>query len=254
MDEEPIEETLELRLDFEKYLDGMPSYKKIGILGGMGPEASASLYLRIIRLFQKQFGAILDEDYPEMVFVNLPLPDVVSNEDNSYEVEQCLLRGLKTLEIAGVDFIAIACNTVSFFLPKLRKEIGIPIISIVEEVANVVNALNLQKVGILGTEMTLSTGLYNSALKNIELIGLGIEDRKLITSIILRVLAGKKERDDRVLLGNVINQLISRGAQKVILGCTELPILMEANDFVIDSLQILAKSIVKIASGEENVQ
>ena len=119
-------------------------YKKIGILGGMGPEATAELYLKIIKIFQDKFGAKYDSDYPEIMIYNLPLPDVVEKIDQSSKIKEMLVKGVQKLESWGVDFIAIPCNTVNFFLPEMRTAVSIPILSILEETAKEVNKLELK--------------------------------------------------------------------------------------------------------------
>ena len=78
----------------------MSKYKTIGILGGMGPEATAGLYLRIIQLFQQKYGAIYDSDFPEIIIVNLPIPDVVENADEQNLVKEMLIQGVSKLEKA----------------------------------------------------------------------------------------------------------------------------------------------------------
>ena len=96
-------------------------YRKVGIIGGMGPEATAEMYRRIIKVFQRRYGAVYDSDYPEMVIVNLPIPDVVEREGYSSAVKDMLVETASKLKEYGVDFIAIPCNTVSVFSETIRK-------------------------------------------------------------------------------------------------------------------------------------
>jgi aspartate racemase len=220
-------------------------YKKIGILGGMGPEATAELYLKIIKIFQDKFGAKYDSDYPEIMIYNLPLPDVVEKIDQSSKIKEMLVKGVQKLESWGVDFIAIPCNTVNFFLPEMRTAVSIPILSILEETAKEVNKLELKKVAVLGTEMTISSGIYQKVLPDISLIVPKLEQQQEITEIILNVLAGKKIKSDLQKLKSIIKELKINGAEKVILGCTELPLLIKESEDTINTIDILAKEIVK---------
>jgi len=207
-------------------------FKKIGILGGMGPEATAEFYLRIIRIFQQKYGAKYDSDFPEMVILNLPLPEVV--EDVQENVEDILNYGVKKLEAAGVDFIAIPCNTAMLFL----GETSIPVVSIVEETKKVFSG----KLGVLGTKATLQKKLYGD-----NLLMSSLESQDKITKVIMNILSGKKLKEDQSFLFSEIENLKSEGAEKVILGCTELPLLVSTED-TIDTIEILAQAVVNEAT------
>src|SRR3989338_835754 len=125
------------------------AYKVIGILGGMGPEATACLYLKIIKIFQERYGAKYDADFPKIFICNLPLPDVVETADTSNRVRDCLVKAVQELASVGVDFIAIPCNTVSYFQREVREAVSIPVLSLPEEVAKVVRSKRFKKVGLL---------------------------------------------------------------------------------------------------------
>ena len=222
----------------------MKRYKTIGILGGMGPEATAELYLRIIRIFQQECQAKYDNDFPEIVILNLPLPDVVENPKEERVVERMLVAGVKKLETAGAEFVAIPCNTVTYFLSAMQEAVSIPILSILEETVKEVQKLGIGKVGIVGTEMTISKNIYGKVLENVKLITPSVAEQKAITGIIMNILAGNKCRDDQQRLEKITKDLKSQGAEKVILGCTELPLLIDGDDFL-NTTKILAKAVVK---------
>ncbi len=223
------------------------NYKKIGILGGMGPEATAELYLRIVRIFQKKYGAKYDCDFPEMIICNLPLLDVVEGGNKDVEVENMLVYGVRKLEAAGADFIAIPCNTVTYYLPTLRRAVAIPILSILEETASAVKEENLSCVGLLATRMTLETGIYEEVLGEVELVKPTPQQVSQITKVIMNILSGKKKRNDYQALVQIVQELQQRRAQKVILGCTELPLLIGQIPETIDTIEVLAKAVVKRA-------
>ena len=225
----------------------MKPYKTIGILGGMGPEATAELYLRIIRIFQSKYGAKYDDDFPEIVIINLPIPDVVEDLSEEKAVREMLVSGVRKLENAGTDFIVIPCNTVNFFFQSIQEAVSIPVLSILTETADEIRRMKVKTVGLLGTEMTMSKNIYNSVLQDIPLIAPSIEEQKGITKIIINVLAGKKNALDRKFLLGLIDKLKESGAEKVILGCTELPLLLKRSNDLIDTIDVLAQATVREA-------
>ncbi|PIN76081.1 hypothetical protein COV17_03220 [Candidatus Woesearchaeota archaeon CG10_big_fil_rev_8_21_14_0_10_36_11] len=220
-------------------------YKNVGILGGMGPEATAELYLRIIQIFQTKYGAKYDNDFPEIVIINLPIPDVVENPEQEEKVKELLMDGVQRLVSLGVDFIAIPCNTVNYYLPEMRMAVSVPIISIVEETVREVKKLGLDKVGLVGTEMTINTNIYGNLLGDIVLIIPDSTQQKKTTRIILRILSGDKKKEDRQVLMEITKTLKLEHARKVILGCTELPLLIRKSKDTINTIDILARTVVE---------
>ena len=226
----------------------MSKYKTIGILGGMGPEATADLYLHIIQLFQQKYGAIYDSDFPEIIIVNLPIPDVVENANEQNAVKEMLIEGVKKLEKTGADFVAIPCNTVTYYIKEMQNAVSIPIINILQETANEVIRSRVKKVGLLGTETTIKSKIYDNVLRELQILTLEKLEQIETTKIIMNILAGRKTSEDRKKLLEFVQKLKNKGAEKIILGCTELPLLIKENNDVFDTLEILAKSTVKMAS------
>ena len=220
-------------------------YKKIGILGGMGPEATAQLYIEIIQIFQRRYGAKYDSDFPEIMILNLPLPDVVEEKGSPAKIIELLQEGVKKLEQAGADFIAIPCNTAITFLPQMSEAVSIPFVNIVEETATFVKKRGLTQVGIVATQVTLRSGIYSRAIGQI-LLEPSEEQKSLITKIIMTILAGEKNDEAKNNLQNIIFDLRMRGAKAVILGCTELPLLFASED-TIDTIKVLAEAVVREA-------
>ena len=221
--------------------------KTIGILGGMGPEATADLYMSIIRKFQKNYGAKYDRDFPPFFIFSVPIPDVVEQIEQREEIIRMLVDGVKQLESSGADFIAIACNTVQVFLPILRKSVSIPILSIPEETVKTIQNKKYTKVGLLATETTVRGKLFEELCvkQNIELIV--PEDQARLTQIIMNILAGKNDESDKQQLLSIIASLQSSGAEAVILGCTDLPLILKQKDVdieLIDTTQVLASTSV----------
>ncbi|MGM5485008.1 MAG: aspartate/glutamate racemase family protein [Nanobdellota archaeon] len=206
----------------------------IGILGGMGPEATAELYMKLIRSYQVE-GAKYDADFPKMHIINLPVPDMVENESEG--IKESIVLGIRQLESSGADIIAIPCNTAMHYAEGIRTRARL--VDITEATREDARRRGLKKPGLLGTETTIREGLYGDTINPDE------KEREEITRIIMRVLSGKKLREDRERLVEIGNRLKERGADDVILGCTELSLLLK--DRFIDSLDCLAKKVRRIS-------
>jgi len=216
--------------------------KSIGILGGMGPEATAELYMRLIEAFQAR-GAIYDEDFPSIYIYNLPAPDVAEREN---EILSLLVDGLKKLQEMGSEILAIPCNTATCIIDKNEDIPGF--VSIVKETVKKIKEYNYKKVGLLSTKLTLKTEIYQSLLKKegVELILPTEMETIEITKIILNILSGKKLPSDKMSLEKIAFEMIKKGADAVILGCTELPLIFTNSSIrTIDTVQILTEALIR---------
>lgn len=233
------------------------AFKKIGILGGMGPEASANFYYKIIQYCQKKYHAVQDIDFPPIIIYSLPLYgfDESGIVDKKLVLKQ-LFHGIETLEQAGGDFIVIPCNTVHCFIDELRMKSSIPIISIMEETIKKIIKDNHNIVGLLGSETTLKLQLYQELLdkNNISFVSPSEEDNSFITKLILEIMSGKVAKKAKIDVLSIIKKMELQSANAVILGCTEIPLVITQKDVnitVYDTLQILAESAVDYAINDD---
>lgn len=224
--------------------------KTIGVLGGMGPATSANFYCAMIKYAQQKYGAVNDTDFPQIIINSLPLQgfDETGVLDKKLVLNQ-LKKGIRTLENAGSDFIAIPCNTVHCFIDELRNDSNIPILSIIEETIKVIQEKKIEPIGILGSETTLKLKLYENGLKenNISFCTLREEHYPIITALILGIMGGSSVDNKDVL--NIIAEM-SKSTKGIILGCTELHSAIKQSDTtvtVFDSLNILAEAAVNEA-------
>jgi len=229
------------------------AFKKIGILGGMGPESSANFYYKIIRYCQKEYQAIQDTDFPPIIIYSLPLLgfDESGILDEKIVLKQ-LVHGITILKNAGCDFIVIPCNTVHCFIHELRINSSIPILSIIEETVERIKQSKNNIIGLLGSETTLKLQLYQELLdnNNITCISPTKEDKILITELILEIMSGKVENKTKNDVLSIIKKMEQQSANAIVLGCTELPLEISQKDvgvIVYDTLQILAESAVDYA-------
>ncbi len=228
-------------------------FKTIGILGGMGPEATASLYMKIIKIFQQQFNAKYDNDFPPFFIYSLPIPDVVEQQVDEEVLIKLLQEGAKLVEKSGADFIVVACNTVQKYLPKMRESVKVEIISIPEETIMEARRQGYQKVGLLATESTINSKIYEkeSKLLNLEIICPNDKQQSEITKVIMNVLSGQKLLSDKVRLADISLDLQNKGAEAIILGCTDLPLIFQEEDSeleLLDTTKILAEACVRESS------
>jgi len=222
----------------------------IGILGGMGPQASAKLYELLIVGTQKYTPAAVDDDYPEIVLLNVPVPNFISNKNELPKAKQMLIDRTKLLEKAGCIVNGIACNTAHILLPNLQAVTNVPFLSIPNLVAEQVETAGYRRVGLLATPTTLGSTLYDDALNNIaELVRPDQELAEQIEQYIYKQLNNALQESERRQFRVKIDKFkVDNNLDAVILGCTELPLVYGeslSDDIIIDTLQLLATGLLE---------
>lgn len=247
----------------------------IGIVGGLGPHA----HLQLEREILQAVVAETDQDYPEWVLTSMPqTPDRTEAwlHEGASPVP-CLQEALERLA-ARADFAVIACVTAHAFLPELRPPL--PILDIVDETIRAAVASGCSKVGLLATDGTLESGVFQRAaariapsMKVLTPLDLGSEGRRLQEECVIAPIyrgiegarsikgGGAEDREERRrlagALGRAARLLIREEAQAIILGCTELPLVLghEPMDEVpmLDPLRAAAEAVVLIARGEREI-
>ena len=229
-------------------------YKTLGMIGGMGPAATADLLLKITKLTD----AKRDQDHVHVIIdSNINIPDRTAailhgGEDPLPE----LTASAKLLENAGADMIIMACNTAHYFVTELAKATSLPIISMPEETAHLLKKRGIKKVALLATDGTVQSGVYQNVLdsEEIETIYPNHEQQALIMSVIYNyikrgILDASKLPVREVL--DVCIDLKKRGAEAVLLACTELPVAFDVmgllDESCVDPTEVLAAAAVKAA-------
>ncbi len=234
----------------------------VGILGGMGPAATADLYAKIIAATP----ATRDQDHLHVVIWADPtVPDrstalLHGGEDPT----PWLRRGAMQLAAMGASFIAMPCNTAHAFIPRIEQDVSIPFLHMMDETATAVERTYpaIQRVGLLATSGTIASGLYQEwfARRHIEVVVPNADTQEcFVMSAIHRVKAGETGSDTTALLVEAGASLVAHGAQALIAGCTELPLVFRDGDAsvpVIDPTRVLAEAIVRRATvmHEDRVQ
>lgn len=223
------------------------SRKPIGIIGGMGPDASARLYGRMIAMARDEFNVTENHEYPEIVLQSVPVPEFFSNEKKKTEALEMLKDRIKKLISQPICGLAVACNTAHIVLEELEKINGFKMVSIPEEVVKVAVEKKYKKVGLLGSPTTILSGVYQTEFldKEIEVVipenGYIEELGEIIGELVAGNLKGQEQR-----LLKVADDLVEKKVEVIILGCTELPLAFPQNYQlpVLDSVEILARSLL----------
>ncbi len=232
----------------------MTREKVIGILGGMGPEATVELFRRIVACTP----ARRDQDHLRVIVdSNAKIPDRGSFVfDKRVEDPRPALRETaRNLERAGADLITLPCNTVHYYLPEIRRAVRVPVLDMIRETAAI---LCESPVGLLGTDTTTKMGLYHTATqeRGIEILLPDIEDQKRVMRDIFALKAGCLDVSIKQELREIALRLKERGAKALILGCTEISFTLSPADFdipVYDALDVLAEAALREACAVEPV-
>jgi len=227
-------------------------HKKIGILGGMSPESTIAYYEHITRRYTERFG---DYGYPEIIIYSVSFQPYVDwpQQERWDLVAQGLSEAARRLEVAGADFIVIATNTMHLVFEEVQACVQVPMLGLLDAVGEVMLAGGMKKVGLLGTQYTMEKRFYQDALerRGITVLVPEVKDRQYVNTVIYNELVAGQIRDEsRAGLLAVIRRLAERGAQGVILGCTEIPMLVTEADTAMplfDTTAIHAEAALRYA-------
>lgn len=204
------------------------SKRKIGILGGTSPQSTVDYYNHLINSYLARFT---DHAYPEVIIYSVNFQHYIDwmNTGDWDKVEDDMVRAIAKLEVAGADFGIIAAGTLHKVFPGVVKRVNIPLLSMVECVAAKAKEVGISKIGLLGTRFTMMDPFFSEALAEagIECITPQVTNIPTINDILYEELArGVIREESREKFIEFIADLESRGAQGVILGCTEIPLLI----------------------------
>jgi aspartate racemase len=228
----------------------MKKNKAIGILGGMGPEASVYFYKTMIEFSITYFGAKNNNDFPEIILYSVPVPDFISNEKDKEQALKMLKERTRLLQNLAIAQMAIACNTAHVFLEDLQAVSKIPFISMIDEVVTRIKKDKIDTVGLLGSPVTLRSQLYQSRLEaeGITTILPTSSQMRILENIIRNVISSKNNNEDIKQLVKISEDLVNKGAQGVILGCTELPVIFPESyekARIYNSVEILIRALLQ---------
>ena len=233
----------------------MNKSRTVGVLGGMGPDATVDFMQKVIRLTPAE----RDQDHIRMLVDHDPTVPSRQNPSVSDDarIREMLAAMAERLEAAGADFLVMVCNTAYGWIDRALDRVTIPFVSIVDETVRALSRRHpdARRVGIMATPACLEIGLYQRALERAGLCALPVADgqRARLMELIDRVKAGDQGPAVRRGMARIARGLIEQGSDAIIAGCTEIPLVLAPSDLtvaLISSTDELARRTVELALGE----
>lgn len=226
----------------------------VGIIGGMGPEATLNLFGKIIEK-SKPFIQV-DQDHIRIIIDNNPkIPDRTKFiQGKGKNPISAIIKTAQTLEKAGVTLGVIPCMTSHYFYDDIQNSVSYPIINAYIETYNYIisNFPNVQKIGVLATTGTRSTKLFEKHFANKKIIfpSLLTQENKVMEAIYGQkgIKKGLLSNENTSLLIDASHELIKNGAEIIIAGCTEIPLVLKKGMLavpIVDPMEIVTKTIIR---------
>lgn len=226
------------------------SNDRLGIIGGMGPQATNTFYQYIIDRTRARSD---QEHLPVLIFSDCQMPDrtgaILGSDEAKEAVYQRLLADARLLEGAGCTVLAVPCNTSHYFLDRVQEQISIPILHMIRETAKLLKAQGKSRPGILATDGTIQSGLYQK-----EFAALGVQAvvpspaaQKQVMSLIYDDIKAGKAGDPEKFAA-LHQDLEEQGCDCAVLACTELSVFASQHHlpaFYVDAMAVLAERCVQ---------
>jgi aspartate racemase len=230
--------------------------KTIGLIGGMSWESSLEYYRLVNERVKEKLGGFHSA---ECVLFSVDFADIERMQDRGEwdAAADRLARAALALERAGADFALLCTNTMHKVFDAIQSKVRIPMLHIADVTAREIQARGITRVGLLGTRFTMEQAFYKGKLSSeygIEVLVPNPAERDTVHAIIYNELClGKVRPTSREIYGAVIRRLVREGAQGVVLGCTEIPLLVSQKDFEIplfDTTALHARAAADYALSE----
>jgi aspartate racemase len=227
--------------------------KTIGMIGGMSWESSMEYYRIVNEAIKERLGD-LHSAKSLMVSVDFAEIEVLQREGRWEEATRAMIEAAQSVEAGGADFLIICTNTMHKMAEEVQRNIGIPLLHIADATAEVIQARGVRRVGLLGTRFTMEENFYRGRLvelHNLEVIIPEQADREIVHRIIYAELVlGRIEPASKAEYLRIITDLAKAGAEGIILGCTEIGMLVSQADSrlpLFDTTRIHAQAAVQFA-------
>lgn len=229
--------------------------KKIGLVAGLGPESTIIYYKGIIDAFKNNGGGL---NYPEIILYSANMGELMTMFEPGHQggLADWLVEKVEALKRAGAEFAAIASNTPHVVFDEVQERSPLPLVSILDETCRRTKALGFKKPGLLGTGFTMRADFYQKVFSR-EGLPLAVPDeaeidlihKRLFTEIELGIIKDSTRQE----LINIIGRMVEKyGIDSIILGCTELPLILDKDEYgvpVLNTTQIHVDAIVRECRG-----
>ena len=228
--------------------------KTVGIIGGMGPEATIDLMQRILRLTPAPEGRDMDDiDHIRCLVDNNPkIPSRIKAiiDKNGVDPGPVIADMAKGLESWGADFLAIPCNTAHYYYDIVQSAVNIPVINLIDIVCNHIKTHfpDHDKIGILASTAVKITQLYSNKLKQFDIkdVWPGSDHQAMLLKVIKEIKKGNMDSKVQNDYAQVCDNLLHKGVKTAIIACTELSMLKgKTSIYTVDAAEILAMEVVR---------
>ncbi len=229
--------------------------KTVGLIGGMSWESSIEYYRIINQVVQKKVGGVHSA---KIVLISLDFAEIedLQNSGDWEEATRIMVEAARRVEKGGADLILICTNTMHLMAEEVQEKINIPLLHIADASARAVKQKELNTIGLLGTRFTMEKEFYRGRLETHHQLKVLIPDqeqREKVHQVIYEELVqGIINGDSLKIYQEVIDSLVERGAQGIVLGCTEIGLLVKPEDVLVpvfDTMEIHALAAVEAALG-----
>jgi aspartate racemase len=233
--------------------------KTIGLIGGMSWESTAHYYALLNKLVKQRLGG---HHSAKLLLYSIDFHELSKRQFAGQwdEAADMMVDAATRLERAGADFLLICANTMHIAAPQVERAIAIPLLHIADATGERIVTQGIRRVGLLGTAFTMEKEFYRDRLHDnfgLEVMVPGAEQRQVLQDVIFNELVlGQVNPESKARLSNIISELHARGAEGVILGCTELTMIVEAVDSPVplfDTTTIHSEAAVEFALIESTI-
>ena len=230
--------------------------KVIGLIGGMSWNSTLEYYRIINELFTRRLGGLHSA---RLVLYSLDFDEIqrAQHEGRWDDVTRVLVDAGNAVKGAGADFLVICTNTMHKVADDVEEKLGLPLLHIVDVTGDAIKERGLHRIGLLGTRFVMTEPFYQERLRDrfaIELLVPGEDDIDTIHQIIYNELCeGKIKASSRRVCTDIMSRLVNEGAEGIVLGCTELPLLIQPGDIhtpIFDTTRLHAEAAVNLALAE----
>jgi len=231
--------------------------KVIGLIGGMSWNSTLEYYRIINESFARRLGGLHSA---RLILSNLDFDEIqrAQHKGRWDDIASILVDAGNAVKRAGAHFLVICTNTMHKVADDVEEKVGLPLLHIVDITGNAIRERGLHRVGLLGTRFVMKESFYQERLQDrfaIELLVPGEDDIDAIHQIIYNELCeGKIKASSRRVCADIIGRLVNEGAEGIVLGCTELPLLIQPSDIyapIFDTTRLHAEAAVNLALAED---